>query len=214
MNIDHHPASSIFKLILLAAAVYGVWLAFFRPIDYGLSPVYFFTTQANILVVLAVIYFLLVRHLTRLRAIVRGSVMLAIVVTGLVFHFILVPYYPDFFSEGLSFRDHLTHTIVPFGYVLDWLFFDRKKQMLFTDIRYWLIYPFLYWLLSVLRGAITGLYPYYFMDIGELGFGSVLLWFFILTLFFVLLAFIIIMIDNLDLLWNNKNRRKDWPAHS
>jgi len=212
MNSTHHFASSIYKLMLIAAATSGVWLAFLRPVDYGLSPLYFFTIQTNILVVLAVIYFLLFKRLTRLRAVVRGSVMLAIVVTGLVFHFLLVPYYPDFFGEGLSFRDHLTHTIVPLGYVLDWLFFDRKKQMLFIDIGYFLIYPFLYWLFSVSRGAVTGFYPYYFMDVGNLGFSAVLLWLFILTLFFVLIASMIIMIDNLDFLW--QNRRKDQPAHS
>lgn len=202
MHLNFRSVSTIYKLILLGAVLYGIYLSLFRGVDYGLHPLNFFTIQSNILVALALLYFLLVRRLNRLRAVIRGSVMLSILITALTFHTMLVPYYPEFFGEGLDLRAHLTHTLVPAGFILDWLFFDPKNQMRFTDIRYWVIYPLLYWLINVIRGAFTGVYPYFFMDIGAIGFDAALLWLLSLTLFFILVGLLIIRIDTSNRLWS------------
>ncbi len=199
MRLNNHFASVIYKLALLAAVSYGIFLSIFRPLDYGLHPLYFFTTQSNLLVSLTLIYFLFFPHPSRIRVIVRGSVMLCIAITGLVFHFLLVSHYPEYFSSGVDFRGHLTHTIAPIGYILDWLLFDHKKLMHFSHIRYWVIYPLLYWLVTVFRGTFSGVYPYFFMDIDKIGLGSALLWLLMLFAIFVLLGLIIISADNLNL---------------
>jgi len=213
MYLNNRSGSFIYKLVLLTAVLFGIYLSISRGPDYGLHPLYFFTTQSNILVSLALIYFLLFPRPSRARAILRGSVMLGIVITGLIFHLMLVPHYPEYFAAGVDFRGHLTHTIAPAGYVLDWLLFDQKKQMRFADIRYWIIYPLLYWLFSVVRGFFSGVYPYFFMDIGELGLGSALLWLLVLCVIFVLLGFLIIGIDNLNWPAGKRTRgRGDLPA--
>lgn len=204
MHHKNHFASVIYKLALLAAVSSGIFLSMFRPLDYGLHPLYFFTIQSNILVSLALVYFLLFYRPSRTRVIIRGSVMLSIAITGLVFHFLLVSNYPEYFSSGIDFRGHLTHTIAPVGFILDWLLFDKKKQMHFSHIRYWVIYPLLYWLFSVLRGSFSGVYPYFFMDVKEIGLGSALLWLMVLFVFFIFLGLLIISVDNLNFPGNKR----------
>lgn len=151
--------------------------------------------QSNILVVFFTVYVMLMPRITRLRTIARGSVLLYIAVTGLVFHFVLVPNYPEFFAGGVTFRHHLTHTIAPLGFFLDWLLFDAGGLIKAGDIKYWLIYPTLYWLVSTVRGLAVGAYPYFFMDLNLLSPGTVLFWFLALSAFFVLLGLLIVFID-------------------
>jgi hypothetical protein len=184
-------------LLFLLAVIYGLYLSIFVPIFSfdGLPALSYFTVQSNILVVLFTVYVMLKPPVTRFRTIARGSVLLYIAVTGLVFHIILVPYYPEFFAGGVSFRHHLTHTIAPLGFFLDWLLFDHGGLMKVGDIKYWLIYPFLYFLFSTVRGLFVGAYPYFFMDLNLLSPGSVLFWFLALGAFFVLLGLLIVLID-------------------
>lgn len=182
----------------MAAVTYGLILSVFFPqfsFD-GLPAIAYFTVQSNILVLLFLLYALICSHSTGIHIILRGTVLVSILVTGLVFHIILVPYYPELFAEGVSFRHHLTHTIAPLGFILDWLLFDQKRLMQFKHLKYWLIYPFAYWLVTMVRGSFSAVYPYFFMDLNLLGFSFVALWFIIMTIIFTLLGLLIILIDN------------------
>lgn len=184
-------------MLFLLAVLYGLYLSIFVPVFSfdGLPALSYFTVQSNILVVLFTVYVMLMPRFTRFRTIARGSVLLCIAVTGLVFHFILVPNYPEFFAGGVSFRHHLTHTIAPLGYFLDWFLFDTGGLIEAGDIRYWLIYPFFYWLFSIIRGLVVGVYPYFFMDLNLLSPATTLFWFLALSAFFVLLGLLIVIID-------------------
>ncbi len=200
--MNKQAASKIFKLLLIVIITYGLYLSFFNPlpVDNDLLPaIAYFTIQSNILVVLALLFFLFAGHENRAMAIVRGGVMIYILVTGLVFHFLLVPNLPQYFAEGVIFRHHITHTIAPIGFILDWLLFDRKGLMYKSDLKYWVIFPMLYWTVTIIHGNISGLYPYFFMDVGAIGFAAVLTWFFALTTFFVILSFLIVRVDNMSL---------------
>jgi hypothetical protein len=198
MYISSRPVSVICKLLFLALVLYGIYMSFVEPIvEEDLFPISYFSIQSNILVAMTTFYFIMIPRFTRFSAIVRGSVMLCILVTGLVFHIVLVPHYTEFFKEGLAFKDHLTHTIAPLGFVLDWLLFDQKGLMKFFDIKYWVIYPLLYWIITVSQGAFSGVYTYFFMDIGKIGFGAALAWLLALSVIFIIIGFVLIGIDNL-----------------
>lgn len=174
-----------------------MYLSIFAPVFSfdGLPALSYFTVQSNILVVLFTGYIMIVPRNTRFRTIARGSVLLSIAVTGLVFHFILVPYYPEFFAGGVTFRHHITHTIAPLGFFLDWFLFDTRGLIKVGDIKYWLVYPFLYWLFSTIRGLFVGAYPYFFMDLNLLSPVTVLFWVVALSIFFILLGLLIAFID-------------------
>lgn len=198
MCIGNRFVPIVYKLLLLSAVLSGLYLSIFHLSDgfNGLALRYF-TIQSNILVALAILFFLIYPRETRLRAIIRGSVLLSILVTGLVFHFILVPQLSDYFVGGIDLVNHLTHTIAPLGFILDWLLFDRKGQLKLADLPFWVIYPLLYWLVTVLQGAYTGFYPYFFMDVSLLGYGGALLWLAALIFFFSLLGLLLMGADRL-----------------
>lgn len=81
--------------------------------------------------------------------------------------------------------------------MLDWLLFDRKGRMQLANLPFWVIHPLLYWLFSVLQGAKTGFYPYFFMDVSELGYDGALLWLAVLTAVFLLIGLFLIETDRL-----------------
>jgi len=187
----------LYRLALLAAVSYGLVLSIYFPvfsID-KLPALTFFTVQSNMLVALFLIYTLVYPRRNRLHNILRGSVLICIAVTGLVFHLFLVPFYPDLFANGLAFRHHLTHTIAPLGFIIDWLLFDKKGQINIGDLKYWLIYPSIYWVFSMVRGSLVGAYPYFFMDPNILETSSILLWLLLLIIIFTLLGLLLFLLD-------------------
>jgi len=190
--------SVLYKALLFTAVLYGLYLSIFKPeiiIENGLPALHYFTIQTNIMVALVLLYLIFKNGSERFSAIIRGGVLLYILVTGIIFHVLLVPALPEYFAEGVAFRHHITHTIAPVGFMLDWLLFDRKGRMLFSDLKYWLIYPLLYWLGSVTYGQFSGIYPYFFLAIGEIGLAAGLIWLLLMTTFFIMLGLLIIWID-------------------
>lgn len=71
--------------------------------------------------------------------------------------------------------DELLHSVIPAGYVLYWLIFVPKGTLKWTLIFPWLLYPLAYFIYTLLRGFIAGVYPYPFIDVNTLGYGAVLL---------------------------------------
>lgn len=65
--------------------------------------------------------------------------------------------------------DHLLHDAMPLAFLAYWWFAVRKRDVIWSDIPYWLIFPVVYFALTLARGALTGLYPYPFVDAAALG---------------------------------------------
>jgi len=192
-----------YRVLLAAIILYGLYLSIFMPLrpDEGLPAIAYFTIQSNILVVLALLYFIFNPGSGRFRAIMRSCVLLYIMATGLIFHIVLVPALPEYFAEGLAFRHHITHTIAPLWFFLDWLVFDQRGQMLYTDARYWPVYPFFYWLFSIIQGNYSGMYPYFFFDVRAIGLGAAILWLVALIAVFSFIGLILVWVDNQKLPW-------------
>jgi hypothetical protein len=75
--------------------------------------------------------------------------------------------------------------VVPLLYLVDWLLFVPKARLRPRHALLWLGFPFVYGIYSLLRGAITGWYPYAYLDAGHSGYGVVLMH--MLFLFFAFL---------------------------
>lgn len=91
--------------------------------------------------------------------------------------------------------DELLHTIIPALVVLYWLLFVPKTGLQWKNTPYWLLYPLVYVPYVLVRGELTGSYPYHFVDISDLGYSQALLngvtlifAFFLLSLLFVAIA--------------------------
>ena len=70
--------------------------------------------------------------------------------------------------------DNLLHTVVPVLFVLYWIFAVPKQDLRWKDFLPWLIFPFIYLVYVLMRGAITNLYPYPFVDVATHGYTKVL----------------------------------------
>ncbi len=130
----------------------------------------FFTIQSNLLVGVATL--LLARHLDRsstVFAILRLSGLVAIVVTGLVFHAVL--------AQTLDLRswdavgNELVHTVVPVMAVVGWLLLGPRRLVSPRIAWCSLIFPVCWLTFTLIRGAIAHWYPYPFIDVTQLGYG-------------------------------------------
>jgi hypothetical protein len=95
-----------------------------------------------------------------------------IAIVGIVYQLLLRQLWNP---QGMQWvADVLLHSVLPVGYVLYWLVFARKDGLHWKDAVGWLIYPAVYLVYVLARGAVSGLYPYPFMDVKVLGYGGVL----------------------------------------
>ena len=70
--------------------------------------------------------------------------------------------------------DSLLHSVIPLGYILYWLLFRPRPGLRWKDALAWLVYPAVYLVYVLVRGALIGIYPYPFVDVTVLGYGGVL----------------------------------------
>jgi hypothetical protein len=101
-----------------------------------------------------------------------AAITVYIIIVGLIYNTILrFTWNP----EGLQrIVDELLHTVIPLLTLVYWLVFAAKNQLQWKDILPWLIYPFAYITYVLIRGSISGFYPYPFINTTELGLNKVL----------------------------------------
>lgn len=95
--------------------------------------------------------------------------------------------------QGLQLlADVLMHYIVPALVVLYSLIALRRTPLRWTAPLWWSLYPVIYFVYVLVRGALMGRYPYHFIDVSQLGYALTLrnalgLWVAFLMLAYVLL---------------------------
>jgi hypothetical protein len=92
--------------------------------------------------------------------------------------------------QGLEkVADVLLHDLVPLLYVFYWFLFRRKRQALpWSSTLIWLIWPAVYLVYTMIRGSITGIYAYHFLDPAPRGYTHVVFMGSILFVAFVILG--------------------------
>ncbi|MFN3845851.1 MAG: Pr6Pr family membrane protein [Paracoccaceae bacterium] len=99
-------------------------------------------------------------------AAVSLAVTVSIVMVGLVYHTMLASL---FNPVGLAWwADQGLHSAVPLLSLLWWIIF-APRQGSFRAVTTALIWPAAYLLYAILRGSLTGFWPYPFLDVGNLG---------------------------------------------
>ena len=154
----------------------------------------FYTILTNILVALCFTY-VLAGHNSKWgkffsRPTVLTAVTVNIVVVGLVYNTILRFLWAP---EGMQMVvDELLHSVMPLVFLFYWLIFVPKSTLDWKQVFPWMLYPLVYFIYILIRGALTGQYPYPFIDVTLLGYPQVLLASGLLTIvfFFLSLAFI------------------------
>lgn len=145
----------------------------------------FFTVQSNIFC-LIVMCILLIKYFwgrdvcSRSLVYFKGMALSAIICAFLVYHFgecrVKYPLL-TIGIFGLPITTLLSHYIVPFMFVLDWILFQPKGHFKWWHIAGWLIFPIIYFVSFMTRcccnpaSAFTNVqkYPYFFLDYETLG---------------------------------------------
>jgi len=150
----------------------------------------FFTILTNLIVALSLTSALLARSTSIGRFCSRPSVQTAIAVyislVGIVYNIVLQGLHE--FTGAALVADFLTHDLVPLLYTIYWLILIRKGELNWKMPFAWTIYPLVYLPYVLIRGSSTGRYPYPFLDVGELGYGVVLINAVVLTIVFLVLG--------------------------
>lgn len=95
-----------------------------------------------------------------------GTATLNIAMVGLVYQVLLAPEVP---LQGAAWvTDFLMHAFVPMAMVLWWVAFAPRPVRL-ARLPVWLIWPVIYCVVALVRGAFEGRYPYFFLDITKFG---------------------------------------------
>lgn len=147
----------------------------------------YFTIESNVLV--AVSCLLLALRLDRPSTafrVLRLTAVVAITVTGIVFHLALRSLQDLHGSAALA--DLVLHTAAPLLCVLGWLLLGPRGQITPRVVALALVFPLSWAALTLLKGPTTRFYPYPFVDVQALGYARVLANVALVGLLFVVLA--------------------------
>lgn len=103
---------------------------------------------------------------------VETSVALYIFIVGLVYNIALRGIVK---LTGLAWLlDNMVHVVVPLLYIAFWLAYKPKGILKWKDGLIWTLFPLFYLVYSMVRGEITGWYPYPFLNAIKLGYPKVI----------------------------------------
>lgn len=154
----------------------------------------FYTILTNILVAICVTFLLLKPNSRWGIFFSRPSVLTAttiyITVVGVLYNLLLRQIWSPVGLQRVA--DELLHVFIPLLFILYWCLFAPKNGLGWKNAFPWLIYPFVYAVFVLFRGALSGFYPYPFINVNTIGVHKVLInsvglfvGFFILSQFFI-----------------------------
>lgn len=117
-----------------------------------------------------------------------------ILVVGIVYNISLRSIWT--FTGWARLSNELVHVVTPLYCFLFWLLITVKERLSFSAVRYWMIYPLIYLIYTIIRGSIVHSYPYPFVNVNNLGYPKVLFNSCIVAVVFFMLFNIFIAIGN------------------
>ena len=193
------------RVLLFLAAFTGVYLEITKRGGFGM--LLYYTVLSNLLVTLFTAYLLYVmrrsgenwqsRHLLRL----KGGVTMSIMITCVIYHFMLAPIATDFYR----LENFLCHYIVPLWFLADTLLFDKQGQYKIWDPVLWTILPLVYMIFALFNGLVLKLnipnskdnpFPYFFLNVNK-GWDVVIKWCLIIFAAYMVAGFIFYLIKQI-----------------
>jgi hypothetical protein len=134
----------------------------------------FFTIQTNILIAVCMLLPALVprSRISQLssKPSLRTAVMSYCALVGIIYFALLRNIGDD---DGLERRaDQILHYVTPTMFLIDWLVWVPRGRAPFSTVPAYLLYPGVYCAWVFLYGALTGWYPYPFVNAERLGSGQ------------------------------------------
>lgn len=101
-----------------------------------------------------------------------AAITVYIAIVGLIYNIILRFLWAP---AGLQkIVDEILHSVIPVMFLVYWLVFVGKDKLMWRNVPPWLIFPFTYILYVMIRGSVSGFYPYPFINTYQLGINKVL----------------------------------------
>jgi hypothetical protein len=155
----------------------------------------FFTIQSNLFVLgTSIVLALSPARNGRVWRVLRMDALLGIIITGLVYETILAPLV------------HLTgwalvatigfHYISPWATLIGWLLFGPRPRIPWTTTAWAFVWPILWLVYTFVHGAVSGWYPYPFLDVNRIGLGDSLRNSAVILLIGILIAVLLTIIDH------------------
>jgi len=175
--------------INMTSGISGIWELTVRYFSY-------FTIQTNILVAVCFTALLLKpqskwgRFFSRQQTL--SAITVYIVIVGLIYNTILRFLWEP---EGLQkMVDELLHSVIPLLVLFYWFVFTAKNRLQWKNVLPWLIYPFAYIVYVLIRGSVSGFYPYPFINTQRLGLDKVLVNSVGIAFVFICMSLLLVMI--------------------
>lgn len=177
------------RILIIISTFYGVYCGVFLvsgETNFGF--LLYYTTQSNLWCFLLYVYIVMgmIRQMINHQPVsknlcsywLKGGLTSAIIVTFLLYQFIIIPYCLENGAAHQMFSpsDIAVHYVSPFLIFLDYMMFDQKKQFKWYTPFQWLAIPIIYFLF-IIGCSFTHVpvpepehpFLYFFLDVGELG---------------------------------------------
>lgn len=125
---------------------------------------------------------------------ISAALTLYILIVGIIFYALLFDRTKPFGLDQVA--THVLHGYVPLAYTLMWFFDFRQNDLKHTTSVKWLIFPLIYFIYVLARGALIDAYPYFFVNAHKYGYGMVAMYAVGILLFFLFMGNMLILIDN------------------
>lgn len=188
---------TVFHSILALSAWFCVIAQFYISKDKSINVISYFTILCNSLIAISLSFTFFPK--TKLGVFfsnlsVRTAIGLYIFVVFVVYNSVLRGIWKP---TGLQlFLDNMLHVAIPILYILYWIFFVTKDKLSWKNGLYWLLFPLIYLIYSLIRGAFVNWYPYPFLNASKLGYGQVSINIVIMLFVFLLSRSALIAINN------------------
>ncbi len=196
---------SVYLIAIIVFSILGIFLNVTRTESNYIVFAYY-TIQSNVVCIVAALIYLFQlfsqKKLTEaVMACMNGGVVMCIMLTFLVFHFVLLPTIsPD--SDILGAGNSYVHYVVPLMIFGDYIVFQRKGLFTFKMISYWVLIPLAYCIFVFVFSAFGGRFgaeghvvPYFFLDYTRFGIGGVALWIAVLAIGYIGLSALLVVLD-------------------
>jgi hypothetical protein len=163
----------------------------------------FFTIQSNLIGVAAYLWLLANGNRPRTRGLelLRGAAAVYLTVTFVV---VIVLLSDADVQLDLMWVDVVLHKLFPIVVVLDWLIDPPQVPLRLRDGLVWLVYPIAWAVVTMVRGAVDGWYPYPFLDPANGGYATVAVTIGAITIAFLGLSVAFIALGN----WRGRGHRQ------
>lgn len=191
-------ARLFFGLLTLTA----IGIQFFGVhLPHGFSAVNFFSYFTNLSNIFASLVFMVgaisllqLREPTATDDLIRGASVAAMALVGVVYGILLRN---EDLGTLLPWVNVVLHYLMPVAVLVDWFYQPPRSRLSVRQIGYWLLFPLVFVVYTLIRGAIIGFYPYRFLNPAKAGgYGGVALYGVAIFVAFLVIGWVLIAVGN------------------